>query len=319
MNKQFSPRSSSISTLAGLAEAEPASSPSSSKNPIKVTFSPSPVKTGYRTDVDPSPIKVTVTATVDPKSETKNITFAKEGVDRFSYTEVSRDESKGEIKLDIKGTSATDASKKDGDASLVAKDGSGSKVCELNVIVIIPKTIGTPHPTFDGDVTGQNVALNSASVPPLNITGITPPIVVLATRYSVPLPIKVLDQFGHTLDPMYASSPVSERDVGQTSFLFMNVTMGSSGTYVDRVGRTLLKQVTVDGETGLDAADSSISEGQKKIADWQKESPLMPLNSTDTTDMDVTVGGHQLTPSPAITNRTTITTSPPTHIAITWP
>ncbi len=317
MDKKFSPRSISSATMHGLAEAAEADS-SSSKNPIKVTFSPSPVKTGYRTDVDPSPIKVTVTATVDPKSETKNITFAKEGVDRFSYTDVSRDESKGEIKLEVKGTSPTDPLKRGGDSTLVAKDKDGNKVGEVKVIVKIPKRIGTPHPTFDGTVTGENLAVNSSTTPPE--AQVAPPLKALATYYRTPLTITVWDQFGAALDGLYAGAPVEERLASGTRFFPMNVKMSASGTYVDSVGFGYLKTITIDGQTGVEVADGSTPAGKDRILQWATQDPPLPLTAhDDTTDLDVRIGGHVLDPAPAINHRRMISTNPPPHLKVEWP
>jgi hypothetical protein len=312
MGKVFSPRAISSATLAGFAEgaeADSSSSASSSKKPIKVTFSPSLVKTGYRTDVDPSPIKVTVTATVEPKSETKNITFAKEGVDRFSYTEVSRDESKGEIKLDVKGTSATPASKPGGDSTLVAKDKDGNKVGDVKVIVIIPKAVGTPHP--------QKINPSELAVSPVNqaASAATSPVyagslssgnVFLWTYWAQWLAVPVFDEFNATLDPIYAGTPVYEGDFTGGPFISINQNMGADGTYQDPVFVWLPKSGTAEVPAGSGAATS-----------WPTDPPAGSMPVEDFTQtIPVKVGGHLL--SPGIFGRH-VTTIAPNKVKIQWP
>ena len=159
-------------------------------------------------------------ATVTPSAEAANITLtASSGL---SLSNV-QNPGTGTINFDLVGVTESGAAS----AWVKATHSAGFSFTNT-VTVIVPKAIGTPLPTFNGVVNGVNVLLNSSTSPAA--ATIPPPNVVLATLYTTPLSVPVVDQLGFGCGDLYSGAAITEGGVT------LNQTLTSSSTYTDPVG-----------------------------------------------------------------------------------
>jgi len=271
------------------------------------TFDNTQVKTGYTLPVAQSTImSEDVTLTINPPAAAANVTLVIVGTNRATVENIRR--GPGTITFNVKGTSATPENMPNGDTFVVAREGN-RELARANVIVVIPKGIGTPHPTFNGVVTGRNIIMDGSTSPaffrPLN-----PGQVKLATVYQTILNVPVDDQFGARLDRIYAGTAVTE----QQGFA-INQDMQADGTYRDPVGLVLTRGGTVPGENPPGTPSPQV---QTHLA----AGPIPPRNLNETQAKLVQVGGHSLNPD--VRNRTVAVTPSPgannrAQIEITWP
>jgi len=274
---------------------------STGSSSVNVSFDPSPVKTGYTIPFDSSTLKKVVTATCTPASDAGAITFDVGGEVRVSVNIVSSDTSSGQIVLNVKATGTpTPANSPNGDTTIFAYY-KGNTVGQVQAIVVIPASVGTPHPQPNGPVIGKNLALNEKTSP--TVCGLDQTQVFLESNWSQWLPVIVFDQFNHTLDPIYTGAPVAEGCP-------INQNMRADGTYLDPVGvgATAPPPVTVPANSN-------------RANDWVTIDPLdtLPNVTQDASVPVVTVGGHQL--NPAVVNRkvTASGTNIAANVAISWP
>lgn len=272
---------------------------------VTARFSSVRIVTGYTVPEDTSTIKSDmVTLTVTPKRLAANVDLRIAGEDRATVVDIQRNPVAGTVTFRVKGKSATPADKKEGDTTVEAVVG-GRVLATTKVVVVIPKAIATPHPTFDGEVNGVNLVISANSKPPATAAGMQnlfPGNVAIATAYLKTLTLTVNDQFGDRLDAIYAGTQVTEG--GDP----INQQMTAVGAYDDPVG-----PLVFIGQVAEADGDAAVLQLPVQNA------PNVP--STPVTK-GVEVGGHSL--NPAIVNRT-VTLSPkpgsPTtgQLKITWP
>jgi hypothetical protein len=275
---------------------------------VTARFSSARIVTGYTVPEDTSTIKSdSVTLTVTPKRLAANVDLRIAGKDRATVVEIQRNPVAGTVTFRVKGKSATPADKKEGDTTVEAVVG-GRVLATTKVVVVIPKAIATPHPTFDGEVNGVNMVISATSKPaatPASLKALKRAYpnrdVFISTAYLRILTITVNDQFGDELDAIYAGTQVTEE--GDP----INQQMTANGTYSDPVGH--LVNFAYHSQNGADA--------------YAAKEPLEPApNHNESVNKGVEVGGHSL--NPAIVNRT-VTLSPKPgspmtgQLKITWP
>lgn len=187
---------SALVLFTGAAPAADTGGQPVSQSEESVTFSPVPAKTGYKVNNDGT-FKESLwgheTATVNPPAKRDSTTFGLTGataevvLDHFSKSGLDQ------WKFDVGGKQMTPADKPDGDVTIQGKIG-GKVKGQVNAIVIVPKT--------DEHVVPDNITpINTATVL-LNLAG-DPVALALNTKATVIVNIKVRDQFGQMLDPIY--------------------------------------------------------------------------------------------------------------------
>ncbi len=167
-----------------------------------VTFSPNPVVTGADKK-NLGAIFAPVTATVQPADLTSKIslnTFIDSGTGSAGVENSKPNAATGTIPFDLYGINGTSKTMPQGDIELDAKDGS-TVLGTVEVTVVIPAAIGTPHPTFNGAVTPVNVDLSATSVP--SDSSVPAGEVLLGTLVETTQSIPVIDQFGKSLNSVY--------------------------------------------------------------------------------------------------------------------
>jgi hypothetical protein len=169
-----------------------------------------------------------------------------------------------------------------------------------SVTVVIPSKIGTPHPTFNGTVTGVNFIASRTSTPAL--PDVPQGKVELLTLYTRTLNVPVVDKWGNSIGDLYAGAVITENDVD------IGVTLTSTSTYPDIVGPGIDRDYPLI--TFRDPNDPVVKT-------WLTDSPT-PLSQggTSTQNISVKVDGFAL--NPAVVNRT-FTATPPNTLVITWP
>ena len=277
-------------------------------------FSSDPIVTGFTVPEDRSTIESKEeTLTIKPERLARWVRF-RIGVAltppyeiRATHRIINVDPDAGTVTFRVKGKSATPASEPTGDTFIEAFVGA-YMVARARVVVVIPKAIATPHPTFNGQVNGVNMALSASSKPPIDPAGLglaklQPGHVAIVTAYFRTLTITVNDQFGDKLDAIYAGAPVTE---GGNP---INQQMTAAGTYDDPVGAQSL------------ALNAQVPEDEQRY--WLQVARVLSPETDQTTNIPVEVGGHSL--DPAIVNRRVQFThlpGPPVprgNLTITWP
>src|SRR5262249_14167269 len=146
------------------------------------------------------------TAVVSDKNKISDFTLALSGAkDRARFSLISVNRVTGTVSFDIIGQSATPNASPNGDTTINATGSDGKTKGSAQVIVVIPAAIGTPHPTFDGIVSGENRLLSKKTSPAAFNTPDGD--VLRAVSFDTRLEIAVLDQFGKPLDVIYAGVP----------------------------------------------------------------------------------------------------------------
>ncbi len=271
------------------------------------TFSNASIVTGYTLPVAASTIQSgDVTLTIRPPAAAANVIPTIAGVNRATIVNIRR--AAGSITFNVKGTSATPANMPNGDTFVEARLGN-QVLARANIVVVIPTVISRPHPTFNGNVNGTNIIMDTNSSPAF-FGVLLPTDVRLATTYITFLKITVDDQFGSPLDPIYAGTPVTE----QGGFM-INQAMQANGTYQDPVGLVLVQRMAVPRENpaGTD---------NPQLAAHLAAAPAAPRNFNETQTKLVQVGGHSL--NQGVTNRkVTVSTiagsNTKAQLVITWP
>lgn len=252
-------------------------------------FSSDPIITGFTVPVDRSTIE-SGEETLTIKSEKLarwvrfRIELAGQPEQRATFRIISVDPDAGTVTFRVKGKLATPASEPKGDNFITAFVGA-YEVARARVVVVIPTAIATPHPEFDGQVNGVNMALSATSRPALQPGDLNFPLpgnVAVVTAYLTPLTITVNDQFGTTLNAIYAGAQVTERG-GE----IINQQMTAQGTYTDPVGALAFLGQTPAAQ----ATAENLASVPRQLAPEVDETLNIPVE----------VGGHSL--NPAIVNR----------------
>jgi len=167
-------------------------------------------------------------------------------------------------------------------------------------IVLKPAAIHSPHPQFNGNVAGQNSALDSTTSPRAMVGAGN---VLLMSLYITYQTITVDDQLGNTLNAIYGGSPVTEY-----GGVAINQLMTAAGTYSDPVGNRRI--------AGVVPAENPPGTPNPAIAVFLASPVPAAPASTVVQNIPVEVAGHSL--NPAVVNRQ-VTTSPPNNLQIVWP
>jgi hypothetical protein len=252
----------------------------------------------------PSPLRVGITANehdrkqqlravVTPGNQVGNVTISVSS--KLSLSNVAT--SGNIINFNVVGNTK---SMNAGDSSITATI-SGGGTSSASVSVVVPGSIGTPHDTT-GIVVRKNMVADDTTSPPS--IGTPAGQVALVTLYARNLTITVLDQFGDSLNT-YASAKVEEYSDALGRWVNINSPLNGSGAYTDPVGVGIFYQ--------------NVPAGSQQAQNWPSQPLLlMPPNPPFTQTFRVRVDGFELTPSPAISNRT-VTTTPPDSVTISWP
>lgn len=279
------------------------------RGPPTASFNPASIVTGFTLPAAQSTIQSQdVTLTVRPAAAAANVTLAIAGTNRATIVNVRR--GPGTITFNAKGTSATPANMPNGDTRVEARLGN-RVLATANVVVVIPTAVGTPHPTFNGRVTGSNIIMDATTSPAF--FGILPAgEVKLATAYTTTLNVPVVDQFGTQLNAIYAGTAVTE----QQGFA-INQNMQANGTYRDPVGLLQIPRANTPRERPPGTANPQLA------AHTGNPAPRFPPVARNFNQNKlVQVGGHML--NPAVVNRqVTITliagSNTQANLRIVWP
>lgn len=264
-----------------------------------VTFSPNPIVTGADKN-NPGAIFTPVTATIAPADLTNKIsvnTFVDSGTGSAGVENSQPNASAGTIAFDLYGINGTSKTMPQGDIELDAKDGY-AVLGTVEVTVVIPAAIGTPHPTFNGAVQPTNIDLSATSVPSLQ--GVPAGDVRLGTLAETTLTVPVVDQFGKSLNSVYNGRAVYEGFNG--SFVNINVKI-NNGKYQDHVG---------PGAYG-----GIVPAGSNAAISWPTSTNhyAIPSPQSQTTNIPVRVAGFTL--DPGVVNRTVSYNNP--VLTVKWP
>jgi len=338
----FSPRAGSESTIllredfsaaAGQGPAYPYAG-------IRVSFAPNPVVTGYRLDGQMPRIKRRVTATVVPKEEMDKVRFrifqwpkGKARAD-LQTTPYEKDEEKGTWSFDVFGhgpiPGPTPAQKNNPykpavdtwiQATLEGSDPNNPTILGgAQVIVVIPKAIGLPHPQIGAGqsaVTAVNHGANAKTSPawPHPLTKKY----LLWTYWAHWLAIPVVDQFNNPTDSIYQGLDVEEPN--GSKWVPINQKLNATGSYSDPV---FVYQYKGNSPTPTEG-------NQAELDAWLQDPPAaFVIEQYDPQDLGVRVGGHVLGRMQMINNKPVY--SPPNaiqgrqiivpsvnHVEITWP
>ncbi len=273
------------------------------------SFSTMRVITGYTLPVNASTIQSEdVVLTVTPKAAAATVQVVIIGMNRTTVVNVRRNPAAGTVTFNLKGSSQTPVNKPNGDTQVVARAGRVD-LAQASVIVVIPTAVGTPHPTFDGTVTGKNILMDAGTSPAF--FGILPPgHVKFATVYQTELNIPVHDQFGMPLNRIYTGTPVTERNG-----FAINQNMRANGTYRDPVGLVLIRRNSTPRVTSPGVVNPALNQFLN--------GPISPSQAfTENQTKLVQVGGHGL--NPAISGRIVVVTPDSANagranLKITWP
>lgn len=260
---------------------------------VQVVFAPVFIRMGaFKTATD--------TVSVKPAYDATNVSVTTTGQARASITSSTVNTNAGTILLTLTGKSGSTS--KQGDEQLV-QNIPGSHQPTATIEVVVPAAIGTKHPTYSGTVTPTNVALDATTSPAA--PSVPAGSVYLATIYLNRMTIQVVDQFGDSLDSLYAGAPVVE-----DGNVPINVNLSGSGTYGDPVG------VTMDRDNG----PTTVLANSSDATQWTSilNGHYAPLSSVTypPSNIAVSIGGFSL--NPAIAGRV-ISSQAPNSLTITWP
>ena len=241
----------------------------------------------------------TDTATVVPAYDAARIGITTTGQSRAAVTASPGDAKAGTILLLLFGQSGS--SSKSGDEWLVP-DVSGSNKPMAPIVVVVPSKIATPYPTLNTTpVTPVNRALDATTSP--GAPGLQPGQVYLATIYAVYLTIHVVDQFGDSLDQLYAGAPITEGGYA------INQNMSSSGTYSDPVGQGPQR------DNGPVVVSANSTDATQWVSTNYTYRVAIPSQVNPPQNIPVEVAGVSLNPS--VVNRI-VSSAPPNKLAIQW-
>jgi len=190
---------------------------------VTVTFNPGTVViTGYTIPVASSTIARDVTATVVPPECAEDIDLVIASSLRATITNRVDNTTTGVITFKVKGTSATPST---GSYTVMqARCGVGGELlASVPVTVMIPKKIGTPHPTVNPaqSVSGVNQVAD-ATTSPAYFGTLGANEVVLWTWFGVFQNVPVFNQFDGILDGIYAGAAIDELDGGVWKLINQN-------------------------------------------------------------------------------------------------
>ncbi len=293
---------------------------SSSAGPAHVVFEPDPIITGFTLPLAHSTIKRTVSVTVYPKEMAKDCTFRITGAARAEWNITSVDEDTGVISVDVSGVDATPQSAPDGDTWLtVVYEPDDEEIGQAAVIVVIPWAERYPstNPYFDGDVVGENMWVDYQTVPAY---GVLPPLLealqaneaYLCTAFYGTMTIQVEDQFGNTLDDIYAGQAIYTSNGGNV-FQNTNTVLQTGGTWGDPVGVSYPRP-----DVAFTNQVDNLGLPNPLLAAWENAQPPTPVTGTEIHQMqDVQIGGHVL--NFGTYYRAIYFTVDPPHMTIYWP
>lgn len=272
---------------------------------VTVTFNPGTVViTGYTIPVASSTIARDVTATVVPPECAEDIDLVIASSLRATITNRVDNTTTGVITFKVKGTSATPST--GSDTVMQARCGVGGELlASVPVTVMIPKKIGTPHPTANQNVSGMNQVAD-ATTSPAYFGPLAPDEVALWTNFIVVLNIHVFNQFNGPLDGIYAGVAVDEFE-GAT-WKPINQQMVVAGTYADPVGA---------GWDKGGAGPHIVKRNSQEAQNWPTDPPAPCFNFNVTQNVGVRIGGHIL--NPGVVGRQVRLTTAPCNLKITWP
>lgn len=281
---------------------------------VAAQFTSTRIVTGYTMPQDKSTIESKEEVlTIKPEKLADKVQLRIGGQNRATIRIIKVDPKAGTVTFRVKGALATPANKRDGDTTVEAVVG-GAVVAKTNLVVVIPKAIAKPHPTFNGTIKPVNRSLSTATSPALKPSQVAASDVGRVTVYITELTIAVNDQFGDRLDSIYKGAPVSED--GEA----INQSMSDKGTYKDPVGPMAWpnKPPYVIPSQVPDPAKPGQTKPNPAIEAFLKGPKLPPPNKTKfpPQNVPVEVGGHSL--NPAIVNRV-VEFTPPDKLKITWP
>ncbi len=269
-----------------------------------VTFSPDQVVTGADKN-KPGAIFAPVTATIAPADLINKVsvnTFVPSGTGSAGVESSKPNASAGTIAFDLYGINGTSKTMPKGDIELDAKDGS-TVLGTVEVTVVIPAAIGTPHPQVNPGVAVApvNIDLGPTSVP--SDSSVPAGEVLLGTMVETTQSIPVVDQFGISLNSVYNGHAVYEGFNG--SFVDINVTV-NSGIYPDHVG------YEADGGNL-----SLVRAGSPRALAWPTSASHYSVPSPQTKNGDVKVQIAGFTLNPSVVNRSISYNNP--DLTVKWP
>ncbi|MDD4340867.1 MAG: hypothetical protein PHO14_01375 [Kiritimatiellae bacterium] len=272
------------------------------KNPVKVGIGGNRTsETAAYPATTPASYPHRLAAKIKPISLAAAITFDSSNPSRATVSEVSRTTTDDSVVVILKvtGGSMTPVASPDGDVEIRAKH-NGQVVKTTKALVLKPIAIHSPHPEYNGTVTGQNRVLDSTTSPPAG----TPPgyVVLMKGEYITYLEIRVDDQYGKALHSIYAGASVTEGGG------CLNMYMTSSGTYLDPVSFSCdARQVLAENPPGTP---------NPEIAQFLASAVPPAPQTTVTQNLSVEVEGHSV--NPAIVSRV-VTAWVPDNLQIQWP
>ncbi len=274
------------------------------------SFSTNSVTTGYTLPLNLSTVtSKTVILSVIPKAKAQSVQLVITGNARVSIQNIVRNPADGTITFDVKGLSATPSNLANGDTQIEAQDGA-QVLASTNVVVVIPAAIATPHPVYDGTVSGLNLATD-ASTTPAWFGPLTADQVKLISWHVISLDVAVNDQFGNRLDAIYAGAAVTENAAQP-----INQNMTATGTYSDPVGSFRFGPGSLVSRTIAHPTNPASQIPNPAVTRFLN-GPVLPIYVIDELqNISVQVGGHAL--NPGVVNRR-VQTSSPDKLKITWP
>ena len=283
--------------------------------PATVTFSPdSLIKLGLGS---PTHYWTTLTATVTPPAFAKTVSFSASNGE-VNVTESTVNPSTGIITLNVTAVSPTPGlptnPSRIPDCFITANGISNldpfSPGGSVPALVLIPKSIGQPHTTYNGPLTGYNDVLGPSTSPAYHGA---PGKVLLVTVFVHKMTITVDDQFGHVLDSIFEGAPVTEYSANSQTYTNINQSLTAQGTYSDLVGTFAYRPV----EFIVNAKDPL-------VGTWKDPANVLSSDfiqgiggKPSPAAINVAVGGQPLNPS--IQGRTVRITQSPDNIDIEWP
>ncbi len=203
-------------------------------------------------------------------------------------------------------------------------------ISSATVLVLEPYSVQVPTNAVQKfSVAGRNRSLDASTSPA--VTGLPQGVVVLATVYAAPVPVTVLDQFTHPLDPIFAGTAVTEDGDD------IHLSIDASGSYLDPVGPGIspsnnqnpaAHKPPQDSYHEYDATTKVMS---PVVAGWisvPSKYDLAPIyNTYGQSNTNVEVGTHRLEPqlggTTSISKRGvylgSYTGDPQYNILINWP
>lgn len=279
-------------TAAGLATGET----DATVTDISVAFNLNPIRTGYTLPLNTSAISRAVTATVTPPTATDEIVLEPPKSRAKIVGTPARDAEGGTIGFSVAGVKPSQSQTEE---QYVEARYRGGLVGRARVLVLVPWSLVPVSTQGFENVQGVNHAADRTTSPAY-IGTLAPDSVHLWTYYVVWQTITVRDQFGQTLDPVYAGQPVTET-VGDRA---INQNVTAQGTYQDPVG--------VVNNSPL----NNLPRTDPRVATFLAGPPLPIPAGVHTQRIQVQIGGHPM--HPGVRDRVVTSQDSPPRIQIQW-